>query len=151
MIVGTGIDICPIHRIEKSLHRFGERFKKRICTPWEIERCDRNPARMPARYAQMFAAKESCAKALGTGIKYGVAWRDMEMRWYGTGQPYMVVYGGAEKRLQQLTPDGYRPHIDLTITDDAGLVQAMVVISVVPQDTPERATGQMPDYMDKPL
>ena len=146
MIVGTGIDICPVERIEKSLFKFGERFEKRIATMSEIHRCNSSDVRRIARYAQVFAVKEATVKALGTGMRYGIGWQDMELCHYETGQPYIKLLGNAQLRLEQLTPDNYRAYIDVSLTDDAGTVHAMVVISVTPQLTPERTTGQMPNF-----
>ena len=127
MILGIGADLCDITRIEKTLARFGERFTNRVFTPVEREKSDRRKERA-ASYAKRFAAKEACAKALGTGVKFGVAWRELGVVNLPSGKPTMVLGGGAAKRLDALTPKGYQPFIHLTITDDYPLAQAFVVI-----------------------
>ncbi|PHS28652.1 MAG: holo-ACP synthase [Robiginitomaculum sp.] len=127
MILGIGADLCDITRIEKTLARFGERFTTRVFTPIEREKSDRRKERA-ASYAKRFAAKEACAKALGTGVKFGVAWRELGVENLPTGRPTMILQGGAERRLDELTPKGYQPIIHLTITDDYPLAQAFVVI-----------------------
>ncbi len=133
MILGIGIDLCDIRRIEKSLHRFGGRFTHRLFS--ESERAKAEDRIHPARsYAQTFAAKEACAKALGTGIRQGVFWRDMVVRNYPSGQPYMVISGGALARLEELTPDGMTARIDVSQSDEYPFANAVVVISAVPSD-----------------
>jgi holo-[acyl-carrier protein] synthase len=127
MILGIGADLCDITRIEKTLARFGERFTNRVFTPIEREKSDRRKERA-ASYAKRFAAKEACSKALGTGVKFGVAWRELGVVNLLSGKPTMVLAGGAAKRLDELTPKGYQPFIHLTITDDYPLAQAFVVI-----------------------
>jgi len=127
MILGIGADLCDITRIEKTLARFGERFTNRVFTPVEREKSDRRKERA-ASYAKRFAAKEACSKALGTGVKFGVAWRELGVVNLLSGKPTMVLGGGAAKRLDELTPKGYQPFIHLTITDDYPLAQAFVVI-----------------------
>ncbi len=127
MILGIGADLCDITRIEKTLARFGERFTNRVFTPLEREKSDRRKERS-ASYAKRFAAKEACAKALGTGVKFGVAWRELGVQNLPSGKPTMILQGGAERRLDELTPKGYQPIIHLTITDDYPLAQAFVVI-----------------------
>ncbi|MGL4438464.1 MAG: holo-ACP synthase [Bosea sp. (in: a-proteobacteria)] len=127
MIVGIGSDLCDIRRIERSLARFGERFTQRIFTEGERVRSDRKASRA-ASYAKRFAAKEACSKALGTGMARGVFWRDMEVVNLRSGQPTMQLSGGAEARLQALMPPGHEPIIHLSLTDDAPLAQAFVVI-----------------------
>ena len=135
MIVGIGSDLIDIRRIEKTLDRFGERFTNRVFTEIERAKSDRRAERA-ASYAKRFAAKEACSKALGTGIRMGVAWREMGVVNLPSGRPTMVLAGGAAERLAGMTPDGFQARIDLTITDDYPLAQAFVVISVLPEDWP---------------
>ena len=132
MILGLGNDLIDIRRIEKTLERYGERFITRVFT--EIERSKSDGRRLrAASYAKRFAAKEACAKALGTGIRHGVYWRDMGVVNLPSGRPTMRLTGGAAKVLQDLTPDGYEARIDLTITDDFTLASAIVIISGIPE------------------
>jgi holo-[acyl-carrier protein] synthase len=130
MILGIGSDIVDIRRIEEVMGRHGERFLARVFTAHERQRADRraNPA---ATYAKRFAAKEACAKALGTGIRRGVFWRDMGVVNLPSGRPTMELTGGAFERLRLLTPPGNVARIDLTITDEWPLAQAFVLISAV--------------------
>jgi holo-[acyl-carrier protein] synthase len=130
MILGIGSDLVDVGRIEKVIERHGERFIARIFTPAERARAARraNPA---ATYAKRFAAKEACAKALGTGLRNGVFWRDMGVVNLPSGRPTLKLSGGALARLKAITPDGFEPRIDLTITDEGPLAQAFVVISAV--------------------
>jgi holo-[acyl-carrier protein] synthase len=137
MILGIGSDIIDIRRIETSITRFGDRFLTRIFTPLERARSDRRTNRA-ASYAKRFAAKEACSKALGTGLRRGVYWRDMGVVNLPSGRPTLLLTGGALERLKQLTPLGMRAEIDLTITDDFPQAQAMVIISAVPESTPIR-------------
>lgn len=130
MIIGIGNDIIDIRRIEKSIERYGDRFLDRIFTTLEREKSDRRTLRA-ASYAKRFAAKEACAKALGTGLNRGVFWRDMGVVNLPGGQPTLKLTGGAAARLAELVPPGYQPQIHLTITDDHPLAQAFVVISAV--------------------
>ena len=130
MIIGIGSDLTDIRRIEKTIARHGERFLNRIFTESERARAERR-ANRAATYAKRFAAKEACAKALGTGMRLGVFWRDMGVVNLPTGRPTMRLTGGALKRLQEITPDGFEPQIDVTITDEYPLAQAFVVISAV--------------------
>src|SRR3954470_17168903 len=134
MIIGIGSDLIDIRRIERSLERYGERFIVRLFTEVERARSDRR-AQRAASYAKRFAAKEACAKALGTGLSRGVYWRDMGVVNLPGGKPTMALTGGALKRLEKITPPGTRAQIDLTITDDFPLAQAIVIISAVPQPT----------------
>lgn len=129
MIIGLGNDMIDIRRIEKSLGRFGERFVNRIFTPVEQQKSDRRAARA-ASYAKRFAAKEACAKALGTGFRKQVFWRDLGVVNERSGRPTMVLTGGAARQLAAITPSGYKPVIHLTITDDFPWAQAVVIISV---------------------
>jgi len=128
MILGLGSDLIDIRRIEKSIARFGDRFLDRIFTPAERAKSDRR-ANRAASYAKRFAAKEACSKALGTGLRRGVFWRDMGVVNLPGGKPTIKLTGGALKRLEQITPKGYTAVIDLTITDDFPLTQAIVIIS----------------------
>ncbi len=131
MILGLGNDIIDIRRIEKTIERYGDRFLNRIFTEIEREKSDRRRLRA-ASYAKRFAAKEACAKALGTGIRRGVFWRDMGVVNLPSGRPTFALTGGAASQLQRLTPDGHDARIDLTITDDFPLAQAVVIISAIP-------------------
>lgn len=135
MILGIGSDLIDIRRVEQTLARFGDRFVTRVYTPLERERMQRrvNPA---ATAAKRFAAKEACAKALGTGLRRGVFWRDMGVVNLRGGKPTMQLTGGALKRLTEITPPGMDAWIDLTMTDDHPLAQAVVIISAVPAGTP---------------
>ncbi len=131
MIIGLGNDIIDIRRIERTLERFGERFIRRIFTATERARSERRAGRA-ASYAKRFAAKEACSKALGTGIRRGVYWRDMGVVNLASGKPTMELKGGAAKRLAELVPAGMTAQIDVTITDEPPLAQAIVIISAVP-------------------
>ncbi len=131
MIIGIGSDLIDIRRVEKSIERFGDRFLDRIFTDTERLKSDGRRQRA-ASYAKRFAAKEACAKALGTGLRRGVFWRDMGVVNLPGGKPSLKLTGGALKRLQELTPAGHIAQIDLTITDDFPLAQAFVIISANP-------------------
>jgi holo-[acyl-carrier protein] synthase len=131
MIIGLGSDLIDIRRIEKTLSRHGERFLGRIYTEIERRKSD-SRAQRAASYAKRFAAKEACAKALGTGLRKGVFWRDMGVVNLPGGKPSLKLTGGALKRLQEITPPGHEAQIDLSITDDFPLAQAIVIISAVP-------------------
>ena len=131
MIIGIGSDLIDIRRVEDTLKRFGERFTQRCFTEVERKKSDRRAARA-ASYAKRFAAKEACAKALGTGIREGVVWRDMGVVNLPGGQPTMALTGGAALRLRKITPAGHHAVIHLTITDDYPLAQAFVVIEALP-------------------
>jgi holo-[acyl-carrier protein] synthase len=128
MIIGLGNDIIDIRRIEKAIERYGERFLNRVFTPIERSKSDRRAARA-ASYAKRFAAKEACAKALGTGMSQGVFWRDMGVVNLPSGRPTFALTGGALARLVDITPVGFEARIDLTITDDFPMAQAIVIIS----------------------
>jgi holo-[acyl-carrier protein] synthase len=130
MIIGMGSDITDIRRIEKVIGRHGDRFLDRIFTQSERARAERRAHPM-ATYAKRFAAKEACAKALGTGIRRGVWWRDMGVINLPSGRPTMELTGGALRRLEAITPAGCEARIDLTISDEWPLAQAIVVISAV--------------------
>ena len=131
MIIGIGSDLSDIRRIHRSLERFGERFTNRIFTELERSRSERktDPA---SSYATRFAAKEACAKALGTGMRAGVFWRDMGVVNMRSGQPTMALTGGALTRLNAMTPEGHRPVIHLSLTDDHPYAQAFVIIEALP-------------------
>lgn len=132
MIIGLGSDLIDIRRVERSLERFGARFTERVFT--EIERAKSDRRRMrAASYAKRFAAKEACAKALGTGMAKGVFWRDMGVVNLPGGKPTMQLTGGAAVRLTAMMPVGHKPVIHLTITDDMPLAQAFVIIEAVPE------------------
>jgi holo-[acyl-carrier protein] synthase len=131
MILGIGSDLCDIRRIERSLDRFGDRFTNRIFTAGERARSDRRAARAPS-YARRFAAKEACSKALGTGMRAGVFWRDMEVVNLASGRPTMRLTGGALARLEEMTPAGCEAVVHVSLTDDPPLAQAFVVIEARP-------------------
>jgi len=133
MILGLGNDIIDIRRIEATLDRYGERFLNRIFTDVEQQKSERRRLRA-ASYAKRFAAKEACAKALGTGFRDGVFWRDMGVVNLPTGRPTMKLTGGAAQQLERLVPAGYEVRIDLTITDDFPQAQAVVIISAEPSE-----------------
>lgn len=132
MILGIGSDLCDIRRIEKTLARFGERFTHRVFTEAERARAERRPRLRAATYAKRFAAKEACAKALGTGMRAGVFWRDMGVANLRSGAPAMALSGGAAARLAALTPSGYVATVHLSLTDEYPLAQAFVIISADP-------------------
>jgi len=132
MILGVGSDITDIRRIEKVIERHGERFLSRVFTDKERARAERKKNRVQT-YAKRFAAKEACSKALGTGMRGGVWWRDMGVVNLPSGRPAMLLTGGALKRLEALTPQGFDVRIDLTITDEGPMAHALVIISAVPK------------------
>jgi holo-[acyl-carrier protein] synthase len=131
MIVGTGIDLVEIERIQQSVERYGERFLRRVYTAAEQAYClrKRNSAES---LAARFAAKEAAAKALGTGFRCGVFWRDLGVVNLPSGQPSMRLTGGALRRLETLTPEGMTARLDVTLTDEPPLAQAVVIITAVP-------------------
>jgi holo-[acyl-carrier protein] synthase len=129
VILGVGSDIIDIRRIERTLERFGDRFIQRVYTELEQARAERRPTQRAATYAKRFAAKEACAKALGTGLKRGVFWRDMGVANLPSGEPTMRLTGGAAERLRQLTPPGHAPRIHVSLTDDYPLAVGFVIIS----------------------
>ena len=135
MIIGTGNDLIDITRVEKVLARHGERFVNRVFTPVEIRKSEGRRMRA-ASYAKRFAAKEACAKALGTGMSAGVFWRDMGVVNLPSGKPTMALTGGAAERLAALLPAGHKAVIHLTITDEFPLAQAYVIIEAVPEAAP---------------
>lgn len=130
MILGLGTDLCDIRRIEATLARHGQRFLDRVFTASEQARCQRRPA-PAAAFAQRFAAKEACAKALGTGMRQGVAWRDIEVDNLSSGKPLLRLEGGAAHRLTAMTPPGHLPRLDVSLTDEYPMAHAIVVISCV--------------------
>jgi len=131
MIIGIGSDLVDIRRIEKTLERHGERFIDRCYTEVERRRSDGRADRA-ASYAKRFAAKEACSKALGTGLRRGVYWRDMGVVNKPSGKPTMLLTGGALQQLQSITPAGMRTEVHLTITDDFPMAQAFVIIEALP-------------------
>lgn len=135
MIIGIGSDLVDIRRIERTLERYGERFTHRIFTDEERRKSERRANRGPS-YARRFAAKEACSKALGTGFRGGVFWRDMGVVNLPSGQPTLRLSGGAAKRLAELIPQGMTAQIDLSLTDDPPIAQAIVIISAVPLAKP---------------
>jgi holo-[acyl-carrier protein] synthase len=137
MILGLGNDIIDIRRIEATLERFGDRFLDRIFTDLERRKSDARNQRA-ASYAKRFAAKEACSKALGTGLRAGVYWRDMGVINLPSGRPTIALTGGAAAHLRRITPDGHEARIDLTLTDDFPLAQAIVIISALPVKTDMR-------------
>jgi holo-[acyl-carrier protein] synthase len=128
MILGLGNDIIDIRRVERTIERYGDRFLSRVFTDTERRKSDGRAGRA-ASYAKRFAAKEACAKALGTGFRHGVFWRDMGVVNLPSGRPTLELTGGALQALADLTPDGHEVRIDLTITDDFPMAQAIVIIS----------------------
>ena len=130
MIIGLGNDICDSKRINKTIERFGNRFLKRIFSEDEQASCSRR-LRSSECYSRRFAAKEALSKALGTGFRKGVFWRDISVVSLPGGKPTIFLTGGALCRLHTMVPDGFEPHIDLSLSDDGGLACAIVVISVV--------------------
>jgi holo-[acyl-carrier protein] synthase len=130
MIIGIGNDMIDIRRVERTIERYGERFLERVFTETERVKSDGRAMRA-ASYAKRFAAKEACAKALGTGFRQGVFWRDMGVVNLPSGRPTLQLTGGAARALVQLTPDGHEVRIDLSITDDFPTAQAIVIISAI--------------------
>lgn len=131
MILGLGSDLVDIRRVEATLARFGERFTHRIFTVGERAKSDRRAARAES-YARRFAAKEACSKALGTGFRKAVYWRDMEVVNLPSGKPTMRLTGGAAIRLAEMVPPGMKAQIDVSLTDDPPIASAIVIISAVP-------------------
>ena len=135
MILGIGSDLVDVRRIEEVIARHGDRFLARVFTPTERARAERR-VHQAETYAKRFAAKEACAKALGTGMRAGVFWRDMGVVNLPSGRPTLELTGGALARLKAMTPPGCEVRIDLSITDEGPLAQAFVVISAAPRATP---------------
>ncbi len=141
MILGIGNDVIDIRRIERTIERFGDRFLRRVFTDTERRRSDGKAGRA-ASYAKRFAAKEACAKALGTGLRRGVFWKDMGVVNLASGRPTMRLTGGAAQQLQRITPQGYAPQVHVTISDDFPLAEAVVIISGVAESAfPARGGG----------
>jgi holo-[acyl-carrier protein] synthase len=134
MIIGLGSDICDARRVAQVLERHGERFLNRIFTPAERAKADRRANRVET-YAKRFAAKEACAKALGTGFRGGVSWRDIGVVNLPNGKPTMHLTGGAQARLEAITPAGHEARIDVSLTDEGPMAQAIVMIQAVPLGT----------------
>ena len=133
MIFGIGIDVLKVDRVEKVYEKHGERFVRHLLLP--AERTQLELTARPVRFLAMrFAAKEACAKALGTGLSFGVYWRDMGVVNLPSGKPTMRLTNGAARVLERLVPRGMKPHIHLTITDDGGMAQAFVIIEALPVD-----------------
>ncbi|HEX9881427.1 MAG TPA: holo-ACP synthase [Hyphomicrobium sp.] len=137
MILGIGNDIIDIRRIEKTLERYGDRFLDRVFTEVERQKSEAR-AQRAASYAKRFAAKEACSKALGTGLRRGVYWRDMGVINMPSGRPTLHLTGGAARALAEMTPDGFEARIDLTLTDDFPLAAAIVIISGLPDKADRR-------------
>lgn len=131
MILGIGTDLANIERIARTLERFGDRFRNRVFTPVEQAKAERRRD-VVGTYAKRWAAKEACSKALGTGLRMGIAWRDMAVSNLDTGQPVMEVTGWANERLAEMTPPGHSAIIHVTLTDDHPWAQAFVVIEARP-------------------
>jgi holo-[acyl-carrier protein] synthase len=137
VILGVGNDLIDIRRIERTLERYGDRFIERVFTDLERQKSEAR-AQRAASYAKRFAAKEACAKALGTGLRHGVYWRDMGVINMPSGRPTLRLTGGAARILAELTPDGFEARIDLTLTDDFPLAAAIVIISGLPDKADRR-------------
>jgi holo-[acyl-carrier protein] synthase len=139
MILGIGTDLCNIDRIQRVLDRHGDRFRNRVFTPTEQRKAERRRD-VAGTYAKRWAAKEACSKALGTGLRMGIAWKDMAVSNLRTGQPVMHVTGWAAERLAEMTPQDHEAVIHVTLTDDHPWAQAFVVIEALPRDdaAPER-------------
>ncbi|MCL4151103.1 UNVERIFIED_CONTAM: hypothetical protein GTU68_066690 [Idotea baltica] len=131
MILGIGTDLANIERIEGTLERFGDRFRNRVFTELEQRKAERRKD-VAGTYAKRWAAKEACSKALGTGLRMGISWKDMAVTNLPTGQPIMEVTGWAAKRLHEMTPEGHEAVIHVTLTDDYPWAQAFVVIEARP-------------------
>jgi holo-[acyl-carrier protein] synthase len=140
MILGVGTDLANIERIERTIARFGARFLDRVFTGTEQTRAERRAERV-ATYAKRWAAKEACSKALGTGLRMGIAWRDMGVSNLPTGQPVMHLTGWAAERLAAMTPPGHRAIVHVSLTDDHPWAQAFVLIEAVPDDAQSPLTS----------
>jgi holo-[acyl-carrier protein] synthase len=132
MILGLGSDLIDIRRIERVIEQYGERFLDRVFTELERKKCD-GRANRAASYARRFAAKEACSKALGTGFRHGVFWRDLGVVNLASGRPTMQLTGGAARRLEEMTPAGMMPRLDVSLTDEPPMAQAIVIISAAPR------------------
>ena len=138
MIIGLGSDLCDVRRIAKTIERHGERFLNRVFTPAERAKAQ-GRANVAETYAKRFAAKEACSKALGTGMRAGVFWRDLGVVNLPSGRPTMTLTGGALVRLKAMLPAGHIARIDVSLTDEGPLAQAIVIISAVPEGAPGTA------------
>ena len=136
MILGIGSDLCNIERIAATLDRHGDRFRNRVFTEREQKKAESRPRAIAATYAKRWAAKEACSKALGTGLRMGISWKDMAVSNLRTGQPVMHLTGWAAERLTQMTPTGHHAIIHVTLTDDHPWAQAYVVIEARPGPAP---------------
>lgn len=135
MILGVGTDLCDLRRIERICDRYGDRFLHRVFTPEERQRAQRrNPV---ATLGKRWAAKEACVKALGTGLRMGIAWNEMGVINLPSGQPTLRLHGSAARRLADLTPAGHQPHIHLSLTDEPPYAHAVVTIEALPEDSPQ--------------
>ena len=131
MILGTGTDLANIDRIQKTIDRFGQRFKDRVFTPIEQNKAEKRKD-IAGTYAKRWAAKEACSKALGTGLAMGISWKDTSVSNLETGQPIMKLTGWAAKKMSDMTPEGYEAIVHVTLTDDHPWAQAFVVIEALP-------------------
>ncbi|MDG2402023.1 MAG: holo-ACP synthase [Amylibacter sp.] len=131
MILGIGTDLANIDRIQKTIDRFGQRFKDRVFTPIEQNKAEKRK-NIAGTYAKRWAAKEACSKALGTGLAMGISWKDMSVSNLETGQPIMKLTGWAAKKMSDMTPEGYEAIVHVTLTDDHPWAQAFVVIEALP-------------------
>ena len=144
MILGIGTDLANIDRIEATLARFGSRFKDRVFTEREQKKAEGRPRAIAATYAKRWAAKEACSKALGTGLRMGISWKDMAVTNLRSGQPVMHVTGWAAERLRDMTPAGHEAVIHVTLTDDHPWAQAFVVIEARPLHAPPELDSPAP-------
>ena len=135
MILGIGSDLANIERIEATLARFGDRFRDRVFTDREQRKAESRPRNVAATYAKRWAAKEACSKALGTGLRMGISWKDMAVSNLSSGQPVMHLSGWAAERLASMTPPGHRAVVHVTLTDDHPWAQAFVMIEALPDET----------------
>ncbi|MBT0959236.1 holo-ACP synthase [Alphaproteobacteria bacterium KMM 3653] len=143
MILGIGTDLANIDRIQGTLDRFGDRFRNRVFTPLEQDKAERRRD-VAGTYAKRWAAKEACSKALGTGLRMGIAWKDMSVSNLPTGQPVMALTGWAAERLAEMTPDGYEATVHVSLTDDHPWAQAFVVIEANPLGASAPRMAQRP-------
>ncbi|PLL14217.1 holo-ACP synthase [Tabrizicola sp. TH137] len=144
MILGIGTDLANIERIEATIARFGDRFKDRVFTEREQRKAEGRPRAIAATYAKRWAAKEACSKALGTGLRMGISWKDMAVTNLRSGQPVMHVTGWAAERLRDMTPAGHEAVIHVTLTDDHPWAQAFVVIEARPLRAPAELDSPAP-------
>jgi holo-[acyl-carrier protein] synthase len=149
-ILGVGVDLVDIRRIERTLARFGDRFRDRVFTPGERLACERR-RRPPAQFAMRYAAKEACAKALGTGFRQGVFWRDIEVFQLPSGKPMLRLAGAAAARLAVMTPAAEVATIDISLTDEYPYAQAFVVVATRPLGGPAPDVGKPPGAPRSPI